>query len=37
MGGLVQQAPPVRAIGNIPPGEAETNFYSAMETEPIAE
>lgn len=23
-------------IGNIPPAEAETNFYAALETEPMA-
>jgi hypothetical protein len=36
MGRLVQQPALLEPIGNIPPAEAEANFYAALETEPMA-
>jgi transposase InsO family protein len=35
-GRLVQQPPPARAHRDIPPAEAEANFYAALETEAMA-
>ncbi len=36
VGGLVINHCLLKPIGNIPPAEAEANFYSALETEGMA-